>query len=155
MKKQDYKASIVVNAGAMDSFNNINKVSAWWTEDITGKSDKLNDSFAVHFGETFVDFKTTQLVPGKKVEWLVTECYLPWLQDKQEWTNTRVVFDITTEDKQTKIEFTHAGLVPEVECYDGCVKGWDRFFKSSLYQLIMEGQGLPQRKKETKADLAV
>jgi len=32
----------------------------------------------------------------------------------------------------TQINFTHFGLAPEVECYEGCVNGWDQYFKGSL-----------------------
>ena len=147
MKKQDYNAAIMVNTDSLKAFNAINKVSAWWAEDITGATEQLNDAFTVYFGETYVNFTITASVPGKKVEWLVTGCYLPWLQDKQEWKNTRVVFDISAGNNQTEIEFTHAGLVPGIECYDGCVKGWDQYFKDSLYRYITEGAGLPQKKK--------
>jgi hypothetical protein len=56
-------------------------------------------------------------------------------------------FEISTVGDQTKINFTHIGLVPEIECYNMCVKGWDQYFKGSLYKLITEGKGQPQLKK--------
>ena len=151
MKTQDYIAAIVVNASPGAVFSAINNVAAWWAEDITGVTDQLNNVFTVHFGETFVDFKIVQLVPGKKIEWQVTDCYLPWLQDKNEWTNTRVVFDIVAVNNATKLAFTHIGLVPGIECYNGCVKGWDQYFKDSLHRYITEGCGLPQQKKPATA----
>ncbi len=55
-------------------------------------------------------------------------------------------FEISTKDNSTQIHFTHIGLVPEVECYDMCVKGWDQYVKGSLLKLITEGKGQPQRK---------
>ena len=50
--------------------------------------------------------------------------------------------------KSTQISFTHVGLVPEVECYDMCVKGWDQYVKGSLFKLITEGTGQPQKKRQ-------
>ncbi len=141
MKKQDYNATIVVKAGAMEAFNNVNRVSAWWVANLEGDSESLNGVFTVHFGETFVTFKVVELAPGRKVEWLVTDCYLPWLNDKTEWNNTRVSVDITSGNGETTIHFTHIGLSPDVECYDGCVKGWDHYVKISLFKLITEGKG--------------
>ena len=54
---------------------------------------------------------------------------------------------ISTKDNLTQINFTHIGLVPEVECYDMCVKGWDQYVKGSLLKFITEGEGQPQKKK--------
>ena len=106
-----------------------------------------NDIFTTHFGETFVTFKVVEVVPQKKIVWLVTDCYLHWLKDKTEWTNTKLSFEISTENDETKILFTHIGLAPEVECYNDCRKGWDQYIKDSLLKLITEGKGLPERKK--------
>ena len=152
MKKQDYTATILVKAAANEAFKSINHVAAWWTENVEGSSEKLNDVLTIHFGETFVTIKIVESVPDKKVVWNVTDCYLPWLADKQEWTNTRIVFELSAEGDSTSIRFTHIGLEPQVECYDGCVKGWDQYFKGSLAKLINEGKGLPQRKEMAKAE---
>ncbi len=35
------------------------------------------------------------------------------------------------------------GLSPEVECYEGCVKGWDQYFKGNLFKLLTTGKGQP------------
>ena len=151
MKKQDYTATILVKATATEAFKSINHVAAWWTENVEGSSEKLNDVLTIHFGETFVTIKIVESIPDKKVVWNVTDCYLPWLVDKQEWTNTRIVFELSAEGDSTSIRFTHIGLEPQVECYDGCVKGWDQYFKGSLAKLINEGKGLPQRKEMATA----
>jgi hypothetical protein len=38
---------------------------------------------------------------------------------------------------------THIGIVPSVECYDSCEKGWDLYIKESLFKYINEGRGIP------------
>ncbi|MGI8952777.1 MAG: SRPBCC domain-containing protein [Chitinophagaceae bacterium] len=147
MKKQDYNVTITVKATAKEAFKNINSVSKWWTENLEGSLQKLNDVFTVYFGETFVTFKIIEVVPDKKIVWLVTDCYLHWLKDKKDWKGTKIVFEILEQKDSTKIIFTHVGLVPEIECYNDCIKGWDQYIKGSLFKLISEGKGLPEKQK--------
>jgi hypothetical protein len=148
MEKQNYTAAMEVKVPAEKAFKSINNVSEWWVENLEGSSHKLNDVFTIHFsGNNFVTHKIIEFVPNKKVVWLVTDCYLEWLTDKTEWTNTKMSFEISTKENSTEINFTHIGLVPEVECYDMCVKGWDQYVKGSLLKLITEGKGQPQEKK--------
>ena len=147
MQNNNYTATITVARSPQDVFKAINSVSNWWSENIDGNSENLNDVFKVNFGgDTFVTHQLIELVPDKKVVWLVTDCWLPWLNDKTEWTNTKMSFEISTENNSTIIRFTHIGLVPEVECYESCVKGWDQYVKGSLLKLIKEGKGDPQKK---------
>ena len=148
MEKKNYKATITVNASAEKAFDCINRVSEWWSENLEGDSDNLNNEFTINFGgDVFVTHQIIEFVPNKKVVWLVTDCYLTWLKDKTEWTNTKISFEITTENNSTTIHFTHIGLVPEVECFNDCVKGWDQYIKGSLLKFITEGKGEPQPKK--------
>jgi Activator of Hsp90 ATPase homolog 1-like protein len=144
LKKQDYTASITVNATPQEAFKSINSVSKWWTEDLKGSSQKLNDEFTVRFGDVHVSKqKLVEVIPDKKVVWLVTDSKLNFIENKQEWTNTKISFEIARNDNKTQIRFTHFGLVPNVECYDSCVKGWDEYIKGSLFKLLTDGEGSP------------
>jgi hypothetical protein len=148
MKKQDYNASITVNVTVKEAFQSITSVSKWWTEDLEGSSQKLNDEFTVRFDDVHVSKqKLVEVIPDKKVVWLVTDSNLNFVEDKHEWTNTKISFEISNQDNKTKINFTHFGLAPHVECYDGCVKGWDYFIKGSLFKLLTEGKGTPGKIK--------
>jgi hypothetical protein len=148
MANKNYNATLTVNQTANAVFKSINSVSKWWMENLEGDSENLNGVFTVDFGDNnFVTHKLIEVVPDKKVVWFVTDCYLSWFKDKTEWTNTKMSFEISTEGNSTQISFTHIGLVPEVECYDMCVKGWDQYIKGSLFKLITEGTGQPQKKK--------
>jgi hypothetical protein len=142
MENKNYHSTIMVNASAEDAMKKINQVNRWWKKDFSGRAEQVNDQFTVPFGApSFVDFVVSELVPNKKVVWKVIDCYLPWFQDKKEWNNTKVVFELLEENGKTKIEFTHVGLVPEVECYDICQKGWTDHI-GDLMKYINEGQGL-------------
>ena len=39
----------------------------------------------------------------------------------------------------TTINFTHNGLVPGMECYNGCEKAWDHYIKESLFEQVANG----------------
>ncbi len=67
-------------------------------------------------GDSFFNFTVTELIPGKRVVWLVTDCNMPWYSDKKEWADTRLIFDLHEHDGITDLKFTHEGLTPEVEC---------------------------------------
>jgi len=143
MKNLDYHCSITVAVTAREAEKKINQVSAWWAKNMDGKAEKLDDQFTVRFGETFVKFRISEYIPGKKVVWLVTDCLLHWQNDKTEWTNTQAIWELSENKGTTQINFTHQGLVPEVECYSNCVKGWDQHIKGSLHTFLAGGMGQP------------
>lgn len=144
MKEQDYYTSITVDATANEAFDSINSVSKWWTENLTGSSQELNDEFTVSFGDVHMSKqKLVEVNTDKKVVWLVTDSKLNFIKDKNEWTNTKIVFEIAENGGKTQIRFTHIGLVPEVECYNSCTKGWDYYIKGSLFKLLTDGKGTP------------
>ena len=125
MKNQDYHTSITVNATPQEAFKSINSVTKWWTENLEGSSQKLNDEFTVRFDDVHVSKqKLVEVIPDKKVVWLVTDSRLNFVKDKQEWTNTKISFEIAEKGGKTQIHFTHIGLVPEAECYNGCSNAW-------------------------------
>ena len=107
---------------------------------------KLNDTFKVSFGETFVDFKVIDMIPNSKVVWKVIDCYLHWINDKYEWKNTEIDFEISPTKGGTQMTMTHVGLEPGIECYDNCREGWDFYAGGSLVKLITEKKGLPDVK---------
>lgn len=143
MEKKNFHRSITVNASADEAMKKISQVTGWWAKNVKGKSEKLNDTFAVDFGKTYVDFTITELTPGKKVVWKVTDCNLHWINNKKEWNNTEVVFELSEKGNQTKIDFTHIGLTPGIECYKDCEAGWSEHFGESLVKFINEGTGMP------------
>ena len=147
MKKQDYTATITVKATPQETFKNINSVTKWWTEDLKGSSQKLHDEFIVRFGDVHMSKqKLVEFIPDKKVVWLVTDSKLNFIEDKTEWTGTKISFELSNLENKTQINFTHVGLVPNVECYESCVQGWDQYVKGSLFKLLTEGKGTPGTK---------
>jgi hypothetical protein len=138
----DYTITFAIDNSVEETFNTINKVTDWWTNDLIGSSTNVNDVFTVHFGDVHVSTqKIIELIPNQKIVWLVTESKLNFIKDQQEWNNTTVCFELFKQGDTTLLHFTHVGLTPEVECYTSCTKGWDYFIKGSLYKLLTEGKG--------------
>jgi len=143
MKKQDYTVTITANATAQEAFNSINNVAGWWTMAFEGSSENLNDVFTVRFGETFITIRVIELVPCQKTGWQVIDCYKHWLKDTKEWLNTKMSWEISEVNNEMQISFTHIGLVPGIECYNGCEKAWNFYVKESLLKLLTDGKGAP------------
>jgi len=144
MKAQNFTTTIVVDKGPEEAFRAINNVSGWWAKNFKGKAEKRGDKFTVDFGQTFVDFEISELIPNKKIAWLVTDCNLHWISNKKEWNGTEVIFELVEKANSTQITFTHIGLTPGVECYEDCYAGWTGHITGSLVKLINEGKGMPE-----------
>lgn len=144
----NFTLSILVDQDPKKVFDAINNVRGWWTENLEGATEKLNDTFEVRFGDVhYSRQQLVEVVPAQKVVWLVTDSRLNFLEDKTEWNNTHIRFDISKQGNKTKVLFTHQGLVPEIECYDACSNAWTGYIRHSLYQLITTGAGLAEPKE--------
>jgi len=142
MENKDFQSSIDVNISADDAVKKINNLLGWWGVSFEGSSQNQDDKFIIKMGgESFLDCTVAELLPGKKVVWLVTDCHMPWYSDKKEWANTKLVFDLTENADITTVKFTHEGLTPDVECYRDCEKGWTHWIKKSLFSYLTTGIG--------------
>ena len=150
MKKQkDFSYSLTVRASAKETMKKISQVDLWWAKNFKGKAGKLNDEFSVYFGDTAVHFRISEVVPDKKIIWLVTDCNLEWIEDKKEWKNTEAIWTLTekggkSDSYRTQIDFVHKGITPDSECYESCKPGWTHHLKDSLLKLIDKGKGFPE-----------
>jgi len=141
---QNFSVSLLVDQSPEEVFTAINNVRAWWTENLEGNTQQLNDEFSVRFGD--VHYSRQKLIavqPGKKIVWLVTDSRLNFVKDQQEWTNTKIHFDIISHGDKTELSFTHEGLKPAVECFDACANAWSGYISGSLRKLLTEGKGEP------------
>lgn len=156
LKRRDFHTSITVSATPHEAFESINNVTEWWTENLEGSSHKLNDEFSVRFGDVhYSKQRVVEMIPDKRVVWFVNDSKLNFIEDKQEWTNTKIVFEINNQNDQTQIHFTQIGLVPEIECYNACSNAWTDYLQS-LKDLINTGKGKPasKEKKEIIAEIS-
>jgi hypothetical protein len=154
MNIHDFQTGITVNVTPDEAFKDINNVTKWWTENLEGNSQQLNDEFTVRFGDMhYSKQKLVEIIQGEKIVWLVTGSNLSWLNNKHEWNNTIISFEITRKDNKTRIHFTHFGLVPEIECYNDCSNAWNSYIHDSLYNLITTGKGEPDPIRENRPEV--
>ena len=148
MSNQDFTTTIVVDQSPKQVFDAVNNVRGWWSEEIEGGTEKLNDTFLYHYKDVHMyKMKLTEVVPDKKIVWLVLDNYFSFIKDEAEWVDTRVIFEIAEIDGKTQLRFTHEGLTPEYECYDICNEGWTNYIRTSLFKLITTGKGKPNPKE--------
>jgi hypothetical protein len=144
MSKQNYTTSFTVNQTPEEVFKAINNVRGWWTGKFEGNADKLGAEFTYRYAKLhFSTQKVTEFVPGKRVVWHVEEATINFVENKHEWKDTDIVFDIAEKDGKTEVTFTHVGLQPQVECYGACSDAWRTLIHGNLRQLIETGEDQP------------
>ena len=149
MAEQNFTTAFTVDQTPEEVFAAINNVRGWWSGEIEGSTDKLGDVFTYRYEDVhYSKQKVTELIPGKKVVWLVLDSYLNFIKDKTEWKGTRVIFEVSKKGDKTEIRFTHQGLVPEYECFDICSNAWGSYINGSLRSLITTGKGQPNPKEK-------
>jgi hypothetical protein len=144
MSDQSYSITILVDQSPQEVFAAINNVPDWWSGDIAGGTDKPGDTFTysvpgIHYSEQTI----TELIPGTKVVWHVSDANLTFVKDKSEWKGTDIVFEITKQGDKTELRFTHRGLVPDFECHAACSNAWGLLVGGNLFRLITTGKPQP------------
>ncbi len=151
MTTRNFTTSITVEQSALEVFNAINNVRAWWSEEIEGITNKLNEEWDYHFQDVHrCKIKIIEFVPNEKIVWLVTDNYFSFTKDKEEWKGNKIIFEISTKENKTHLQFTQEGLIPEYECFDICQNAWNTYIQSSLYSLITTGIGKPNGKDKAQ-----
>lgn len=148
----DYSTAFLVDQSPKEAFEAINNVRGWWSGNIDGGTTRLNDEFMYHYQDVhYSKQRLVEVVPNKKVVWLVLDSYLSFVKDKNEWTGTKIMFEVSKDGDKTQVRFTHRGLVPEYECYDACSSAWSGYINESLRGLIAKGRGKPNPKESTRS----
>jgi hypothetical protein len=148
MTKQHLTAAFTVDKTPEEAFAAINNVRAWWSGDIDGVTDELGAEWTYRYKDIhYSKQKIVEMIPSKKVVWLVEDSYLSFIKDKTEWNGTRITFDIAAKGDKTEVKFTHFGLAPNDECFEACSDAWGGYIKGSLRSLIATGKGQPNVKE--------
>ena len=141
---KDFNISFLVDQTAAEVFDAVNNVRGWWSEALVGKSEHLQDEFSYRHGSFhYSKHKLTEVIPNKKIVWLTLESNLTFVEHHKEWNGTCMIFEISEQGGKTKLNITHQGLVPSLQCFDGCSKGWTHYLENSLLPLITTGKGKP------------
>jgi uncharacterized protein YndB with AHSA1/START domain len=141
VKNPSFTTTISVDQNPEETFAAINDVRGWWSGEIEGNTNKLGAEFTYRYKDVHrSQQKITEFVPGKRVVWQVLDSQLSFVKDQSEWTGTEIVFEISEKNGKTEVRFTHAGLVPEYECFDSCSNAWGTLVNDNLRMLIATGE---------------
>lgn len=149
MKSKDYTTTLTVDQTPEDAFEAIKNVRGWWSEEIEGHADKVGDELTYHYQDVHrCKMRLVEAIPYKKVAWLVVDNYFNFTEDKREWKDTKIIFEISKKGDKSEIRFTHLGLVPQYECFNVCSNAWGSYINGSLLSLIATGKGKPNQKEK-------
>ncbi len=146
----DLTHTFTVDATPQAAYDAIIDVRSWWgATNIVGPTDQLGADWFylvpdIHFSKQ----RTAELVPGERVVWEFTDGHLDFIADTREWIGTKGRFDITDDDGQTRVTFTHEGLASSDECFDVCYDAWRHYITESLRQRIETGHGTMRTREE-------
>ncbi len=147
MNIQNYTFSFESTDSPEQIFETLLNVRSWWSglysETIEGQTNQLNSEFTFSAGDGahYSKQKLIELIPNQKITWLVTDSKLSFLEKPDEWTGTKLCFDMTPKDTHTLVRFTHLGLVPQIECYKACSGAWSQYMQTSLLKLLTISHG--------------
>jgi hypothetical protein len=142
MTTPDFTVTLLADKTPEEVFNAVINVRKWWhgyySEEIEGNTENLHDEFIFRAGNGihYSKQKLIEVIPNKKIVWLITDSELSFLENTREWTGTKIMFDISKKERKTQLVFTHEGLVPESECYDSCSPAWTQYLQNKLLPLI-------------------
>jgi hypothetical protein len=149
MSNQNFTTAFSVYQTPDEAFAAIINVRGWWSDEIEGRTDKLGEEFTYRYEDIHYSKKEiTELIPAKKVVWLVLNSSLNFVKNKTEWNGSKISFDIAKKGDKTEVRFTHVGLIPEFECYNDCSNAWGFYINTSLRSLITTGTGQPNEKEK-------
>ena len=145
-KNGELTISFIVDETPQQVFDAITNVRGWWGEVIEGGTREQGDEFIYrHKAMHYSRHRLTEVVPGKRMVWLTIDSELSFVDQKDEWTGTTIVFGIGEKNGKTTVEFTH-DLTPAMECFSDCSNAWGFYVRESLRSLITTGKGKPDPK---------
>jgi hypothetical protein len=104
MNEQNLTTAFTVDQTPEEAFAAINNVRGWWSGEIEGTTDKLGEEFTYRYQDLHRSKqKITELIPRKKVVWLVLDSYLSFIEDKTEWNGTKITFEISKKGNKTEV----------------------------------------------------
>jgi len=134
--QQSYSFSFTSPRSAEEIFVTLTDIRKWWygvfDETIEGSSGSKGEEFTFNAGGGmhYSKQKLVELLPGKKISWEIIDSKLSFLEEQDEWTGTKIGFELQEKTDGTLVTFTHEGLVPALECYDSCSSAWSQYLQN-------------------------
>ncbi|MES2073202.1 MAG: SRPBCC domain-containing protein [Pseudomonadota bacterium] len=154
MKHYQHSLTIAANPAAVyAALTTTAGLRGWWTQDCEGAAAEAGGTIHFRFGACYKDMRVERLEAGREVRWQCTRAHIvaDSVTRTDEWVGTQPVFRISDAGQgRTRLDFEHIGLVPSLECYDLCYKGWQHFLPS-LQQYLETGAGTPYARDSQQA----
>jgi uncharacterized protein YndB with AHSA1/START domain len=120
-------------------------VSRWWGP--TEGDAAAGGTLVTSFGDYGVNTMRVLEAGPTRVVWesIALDGTTP-TEHTQEWLGSTMKFNIVPADADadadTELRFRHAGLTPQLECWDYCVAAWT-YFMASIETFAKTGTGTP------------
>jgi uncharacterized protein YndB with AHSA1/START domain len=135
-----YHADLTINAPIGSVFAAVSSVeglSGWWTTDADG-SPEPGGELRFTFRDGVAIMRVEERTQPDLERWTCRGH-----TGQPEWAHTTVTFRLTELNQATtRLEFTHTGLRPQLDCYDHCSAGWS-YLMGSLASYAETGTGRP------------
>lgn len=135
--EQGYAAEMVISAPVERVFaalTTLDGLAGWWTPEVSG-SPESGGELTFGFGPDKADLSVDEVGPPTSVVWTcLRHSKFP------EWQKTTLIFAVRAQDAGSAVvAFRHVGLIPTLDCYALCVRGWDHYLDS--LGASVEGKG--------------
>jgi uncharacterized protein YndB with AHSA1/START domain len=116
-------------------------VSRWWGP--TEGDGAADGTLVTSFGDYGVNAMRVREAGPTRVVWesIAPDGTAP-TGHTQEWLGTTMEFDIVPAGTGTQLRFRHAGLTPQLECFQACAAAWTSFM-ASIETFAKTGSGTP------------
>ena len=149
MKSQNYTTAFTVDQTPKEAYDAINNVRGWWSGNIEGSTDKLGDEWTYRYEDIhYSKQRITELVPGKKVVWLVLDSSLNFIEDKTEWNGTKYHLRNLQEGRQDRSPFHPRGPGSRLRMLWRLLKRMGLLHQRQLAEIDHQGQGTAQQERK-------
>ena len=141
---KDFTATLLLPAppaAVAELFTSPQGVSGWWGP--TTGDGAVGGTLVTSFGAHGVNAVRVLQVTPDRIVWepIAVEGTTP-TGHTREWLGTTVEFDLVAAGQGTELRFRHAGLTPDLQCWDACFDAWT-FFLASIQACVTAGAGTP------------
>lgn len=133
---------LAADPGAVaELFSSAAGVSRWWGP--TEGDATPGGTLVTSFGEHGVNAMRVLEAGPSRVVWesVAVDGTTP-TGHTSEWLGTTMEFDIVPAGSGTELRFRHAGLTPQLACWDACAAAWT-YFLASIQACAETGTGTP------------
>ena len=139
----DYARRVAFGAPCERAFEAISTIEGlrhWWTSQVSGAGEVGGELRFDFTGVDYVVMRVDRVEPPFTVEWSCLEH-----SRLADWNGTRVIFTLAPRGSEgSELTFGHVGLMPSLQCFGHCERGWDHFL-GSLVSYVERGEGTPFR----------